>query len=76
MLLRIFESKKDDVMEVWRKLQYEELNDVYSSPSIIRMLKLMRVRWSGHVARMRAKRNACRILLGNRRKAAVRKTKA
>jgi hypothetical protein len=46
----------------WRKLHNEELRDLYSSPSIIRMMKSRRMRWVGHVARMRAKRNAYRLL--------------
>jgi hypothetical protein len=49
----------------WRKLHNEELHDLYSSPSIIRMIKSRRMRWAGHVARMREKRNANRILVGN-----------
>jgi hypothetical protein len=48
----------------WRKLHNEELHNLYSSPSIIRMIKSRMMRWAGHVARMRAKRNACRILVG------------
>jgi hypothetical protein len=47
-----------------RKLHYEELHNLYSSPSISRMMKSMSVRWAGHVARMVAKRNAYRILVG------------
>jgi hypothetical protein len=47
----------------WRKLHNEELHSLYSSPSIIRMIKSRRMRWAGHVARMGEKRNAYRILL-------------
>jgi hypothetical protein len=47
-----------------RKLHNEELHNLYSSPSIIRMIKSRRMRWAGHVARMREKRNAYRILVG------------
>jgi hypothetical protein len=48
----------------WRKLHNEELHNLYSSPSIITMIKSRRIRWAGHVARMREKRNAYRILVG------------
>jgi hypothetical protein len=47
----------------WRKLHNEELRDLYSSPSIIRMIKSRRMRWAGHVARMGEKRNAYRLLV-------------
>jgi hypothetical protein len=48
----------------WRKLHNEELHNLYSSPSIIRMIKSRRMTWAGHVARMGEKRNAYRILVG------------
>jgi hypothetical protein len=51
-------------MEGRRKLHNEELRDLYSSPSIIRMSKSRRVRWEGNVARMGDKRNAYRLLVG------------
>jgi hypothetical protein len=47
-----------------RKLHNEELRDLYSSPSIIRIIKPRRMRWAGHVARMREKRNAYGLLVG------------
>jgi hypothetical protein len=47
----------------WRKLRKEELHNLYSSPNIIRMIKSRRMRWAGHVARMRNKRNAYRVLV-------------
>jgi hypothetical protein len=50
----------------WRKLQNEELHNLYSSPSIIRMIKSRRMRWTWHVAGM-GKRNAYRILVENRK---------
>jgi hypothetical protein len=52
VLRRIFGLKRDEVMGEWRKLHNEELCDLYSSPSIIKIIKLRRVRWAGHVARM------------------------
>ena len=51
-VLRIFESKRDGVTEEWRKLHNEELNGLYSSPNIVRVIKSRRMRWMGHVARM------------------------
>jgi hypothetical protein len=48
----------------WRKLHNEELRDLYSSPSIIRIIKSRRMRWVGHVARIGEKRNAYRLLIG------------
>jgi hypothetical protein len=48
----------------WRKLHNEELRDLYSSPSIIRIIKSRRMRWEGHVARMGEKRNSYRLLVG------------
>jgi hypothetical protein len=52
VLRRIFGPKKDEVMREWRKLHNEELRDLYSSPSIIRIIKSKRMRWAGYVARM------------------------
>jgi len=51
-VLRIFEPNRDEVTGEWRKLHNEELNDLYSSPIIDRMIKSKRMRWAGHVARM------------------------
>jgi hypothetical protein len=52
VLRRIFGPKRDEVTGVWRKLHNEELHDLYSSPSIIRIIKSRSMRWEGHVARM------------------------
>jgi hypothetical protein len=52
VLKRIFGLKMDEVTGEWRKLHNEELSDLYSSPSIIRIIKLRRMRWAGHVTRM------------------------
>jgi hypothetical protein len=49
----IFGPKKDEVTGRWRKLHNKELRDLYSLPSIIRIIKFGRMRWAGHVARMR-----------------------
>jgi hypothetical protein len=48
----------------WRKLHNEELRDLYSSPSIIRIIKSRRMRWADHVARIGEMRNAYRLLVG------------
>jgi hypothetical protein len=50
VLRRIFGSKRTEVMVKWRKLHNEELHDVSSSPSIIRIIESRRMRWAGHVA--------------------------
>jgi hypothetical protein len=52
------------VTEELRKLHNEELHDLYSSPSIIRIMEVRRMRWTGHVTRMGEKRNAYRLLVG------------
>jgi hypothetical protein len=50
VLRKIFGPKRDEVMEEWGQLHNEELRDLYSSPSIIRIIKSRRMRWAGHVA--------------------------
>jgi hypothetical protein len=52
VLRRIFGPKRDEVTGEWRKLHNEELHDLYSSSSIIRIIKSRRMKWDGHVARM------------------------
>jgi hypothetical protein len=64
VLRRIFGPKKNEVTGEWRKLHNEELRDLYSSPSKIRMIKTRRIRLAGHVARRGEKRNAYRLLMG------------
>jgi hypothetical protein len=64
VLRRIFGPKRAEVTGGLRKLQNEELHNLYSSPSIIRMIKSRRIKWAGHVARKGEKRNAYRILVG------------
>ena len=51
VLRRIFGSKRDEVTGEWRKLHNEELNDLYCSPNIFRVIKSRTIRWAGHVAR-------------------------
>jgi hypothetical protein len=64
MLRRIFGPKRDKATGEWRTLHNEELNGLYSSPNIIRVIKSRRMRWVGHVAYMGEKRGAYRILVG------------
>jgi hypothetical protein len=64
VLRRTFGLKRDEVTGEWRKLHNEELHDLYSSTSIIRIIKASRMRWAVHVARMGEKRNAYRLLVG------------
>ena len=64
MLRRIFGPKRDEVTGDWRKLHNEELNDLYSSPSIIWVIKPRRMTWPGHAARMGKKKGVRRILIG------------
>jgi len=63
-VLRIFELKRDEVTGVWRKLHTEELNDLYFSLNIIRVVKLRRMGWVGHVAHMGERRGTYRVLVG------------
>ena len=51
-VLRVFGPKRDEVTGEWRKLHNEELDDLYSSPYIVRVIKSTKMRWAGHVARM------------------------
>jgi hypothetical protein len=64
VLRRIFGPKRDEVTGGWRKLHNEELHGLYSSPSIIRVIKARRMRWAGHVAHMGEVRGAYNILVG------------
>jgi len=51
-VIQLFGPKRDEVTGEWRKLHNEELSDLYSLPSIVRVVKSRRMRWAGHVARM------------------------
>jgi len=64
VLRRIFGPMRDEVTGEWRRLHNEELNDLYSSPNIVRVIKLRRMRWAGHVARMGEERGPYRVLVG------------
>jgi hypothetical protein len=64
VLRRIFGPKRDEGTSELRRLRNEELNDLYSSPNIIQVIKSRRMRWAGYVARMGEKRGAYRILVG------------
>ena len=52
VLRGIFGPKRDELTEEWKKLHNEQLNDLYCSPNIVRVIKSRRMRWTGHVARM------------------------
>jgi len=64
VLRRIFGPRRDEVRGEWWRLHNEELNDLYSSPNIVRVIKWRRMRWAGHVARMGEERGVYRVLLG------------
>ena len=64
MLRRIFGPKRNEVTGEWRKLHNEKLNDLYSSPDILRAIKSRRMKWSGHVVYMGERRAAYRVLVG------------
>ena len=56
VLRKIFGPKRDEVTGEWRTLHNEELNDLYSSPNIVQVIKSRRMGWAGHVARMGERR--------------------
>ena len=64
VLRRIFGPKRDEVTREWRKLHNEELNDLYCSPNIVRVIKSRKIGWVGHVARMGERRGVYRVLVG------------
>ena len=64
VLRRIFGPRMDEVTEEWRRLYNEELNDLYCSPNIVRVIKSRRIRWAGHVVRMGEERWVYRVLVG------------
>jgi hypothetical protein len=62
VLRRIFGPNRDEVTGEWRKVHNEELNDLYSLPTIVRVIKSRRLRWLGHVARMGEGRRVYRVV--------------
>ena len=64
VLRRIFGPKRDDLTGEWRKLRNEELNDLYSSPNIVKVIKWRRIRWAEHAARIGERRGVYRVLVG------------
>ena len=63
MLRRIGGPKREEVKTEWRKLHNEELNDLYSLPNIIRVIKSRRIRWAMYAARIVGRRGVCRVLV-------------
>ena len=63
-LRRIFGPNRNEVKGEWRKLHKEEFNDLYFSPTTVRVIKSRRIRWAGHVAYIRDRRSVCRVLVG------------
>jgi hypothetical protein len=64
VLRRIFGPRRDEITGDWRRLHNEELNDLYASPNIVRVIKSRRMRWAEHVARMGEERGVYRVLVG------------
>jgi hypothetical protein len=64
VLWRMFGPKRDEVTGEWRKLHNEELNDLYSSPNVVQVIKSRRMRWAGQVAGMGERRGVYRVLVG------------
>ena len=64
VMRRIFRPRKDEVTGEWRRSHNEELNDLYSSPNIRRLIKSRRMGWAGHVTRMGEERGVYMVLVG------------
>jgi hypothetical protein len=64
VLRRIFGPRRDQETREWRKLYNEELNDLYSSPNIFRVIKSRRMKWAGHLARMGERIDVYKVLVG------------
>jgi hypothetical protein len=74
VLRRVFGPKRDEVTGEWRKLHNEALNDRYSLPNIVRVVKSRRMRWAGHVARMGEERGVHSVLVETLRKRPIGET--
>ena len=74
VLRRIFGPRRDKVTGEWRRLHNEDLNDLYCSPNIVRVIKSRRMRLAGHVGRMGEERGVYRVLVGKRGKETTRET--
>jgi len=61
---RIFGHERDKITRVWRKLHNWELNILYSSPNVVRVIKAKRMGWAGHAARMGERSGVYRVLVG------------
>ena len=64
MLRGIFGPRRDEVTGEWRRLHNEGLNDLYSSPNIVWVIKSRRMRWAGHLARISEDKGVYRVLVG------------
>jgi len=64
VLRRIFGPRRDEITGKWRRPHNEELNDLYCSPNIVRVIKWRRMRWAGHVTRIGEERGVYRVLVG------------
>jgi hypothetical protein len=62
---KLFGSKRDEIAGEWRKLRNEELNNLYYSPNIVRVIKSRRIKWAGYVGRLGEGRVVLRVLVGN-----------
>jgi hypothetical protein len=67
VLRRIFGPKRDGVTGEWKELHNEELNDLYSSPNIVRVMKSRRMRWAEYLAHVGERRDVYRVLVGKPR---------
>ena len=64
VLRRIFGPRRDEVMGEWKRMHNEEINDLYTLPNIVQVIKSRRIRWAGHVACMCEEKGAYRVLVG------------